>query len=350
LLTGAWLAREAGLPKAVARRAVKVARKLRVLSEVDDALSAGRITTAHAGVMVDACNPRVTDAVVGLQSTFLGLIAGASFEQWQTEVRDLVSVLDEDGGHDPDRDVARNRLHMARTFDGVVRLDGVFVGTLAETVVAGIEAMTDEQFKVHSRDQGESPDLVVPERSNLRALGLVELIRRGAAVDVHTSRRPRPEVTLIVNAGDPGKVTGPTGVRLQDGTTRALLCDPDMHAVVVDRLGRPLDVGRRMRWATADQRRALAVRDGGCVFPGCDAPVAWCDAHHVEHFERGGRTDIANMVLLCRHHHGVTHRRGWQMIATDDQWFTWVTPTGRTVCSQRHGRRRQDRHAPPAAA
>jgi hypothetical protein len=90
------------------------------------------------------------------------------------------------------------------------------------------------------------------------------------------------------------------------------------------------------------------VRDGGCVFPGCDLPPHWCDAHHVVPFEAGGSTDVAGLASLCRRHHGVTHRAGWRMEATADGWFSWTTPAGRTFWSQRHGRRR--RHPPPAAA
>ena len=50
----------------------------------------------------------------------------------------------------------------------------------------------------------------------------------------------------------------------------------------------PLEVGRASRVVTAAQRAALAVRDGGCVFPGCDRPLAWCEAHHLRHWLHGG--------------------------------------------------------------
>ena len=62
----------------------------------------------------------------------------------------------------------------------------------------------------------------------------------------------------------------------------------------------------------------------------------WCDAHHVMGWEHGGPTDLDNLALLCRRHHGITHRRGWTMTALTNQTFTWMTPTGRTLHSQRH--------------
>lgn len=48
-------------------------------------------------------------------------------------------------------------------------------------------------------------------------------------------------------------------------------------------------------------RGRLAVRDGGCSFPNCDRPLAWCEAHHLRHWLHGGPTDLANLALLCRH-------------------------------------------------
>jgi hypothetical protein len=72
----------------------------------------------------------------------------------------------------------------------------------------------------------------------------------------------------------------------------------------------PLEVGRATRVVSATQGTALAVRDGGCVFPGCDRPLAWCEAHHLRHWLHGGATDLANLVLLCRAHHRAVHDGG----------------------------------------
>ncbi|MFV0316911.1 MAG: HNH endonuclease signature motif containing protein [Microthrixaceae bacterium] len=49
------------------------------------------------------------------------------------------------------------------------------------------------------------------------------------------------------------------------------------------------------------------MRDGGCVFPGCDQPVSRCDAHHQQPWETGGVTDLVNGALLCRRHHRLEH-------------------------------------------
>jgi hypothetical protein len=91
----------------------------------------------------------------------------------------------------------------------------------------------------------------------------------------------------------------------------------------------PLDLGRSTRVIHPTQRAALAVRDRGCVFPGCDRPLAWCDAHHLRHWLDGGPTDLANLALVCRTHHRRVHEEGWQLTRGPDGRST-ATPSDRT--------------------
>jgi hypothetical protein len=157
-------------------------------------------------------------------------------------------------------------------------------------------------------------------------------------------------VSLVINAEHPDRVHDPAGVALADGTVRVLLCDPDLVPVVVDHLGVPLDMGRTIRYATTAQRRAMAVRDGGCVFPGCTAPPTWCDAHHLDEYHLGGSTDVDRLVSLCRHHHGIAHRNGWTLHLEPNGWAWWQTPTGHTFWAQRHHRQHPGPAPPPTAA
>ncbi len=61
------------------------------------------------------------------------------------------------------------------------------------------------------------------------------------------------------------------------------------------------------------QRRAIALRDGGCVIPGCGVPASWCEIHHVTEHAAGGPTHTDNGVLLCWYHHRFLDRIGWQI-------------------------------------
>ena len=72
-----------------------------------------------------------------------------------------------------------------------------------------------------------------------------------------------------------------------------------------------LDVGRRTRPLSPALRRALAVRDRQCRFPGCGNRC--CDAHHIEHWADGSRTALDNLVLLGRRHHRAVHEEGFRV-------------------------------------
>ena len=122
------------------------------------------------------------------------------------------------------------------------------------------------------------------------------------------------------------------GTLLSAGTVRRLACDADVIPVVLGGDGEVLDVGRAARLFTRGQRRALTHRDGGCTWPGCDAPAAWVRAHHIIHWVDGGRSDLGNAALLCQRHHTHVHDR--RLIATvhppdeDGRSVTWDTSPG----------------------
>ena len=77
-------------------------------------------------------------------------------------------------------------------------------------------------------------------------------------------------------------------------TVKELVCGKGLAKIIIGPNGEPLYLGKHKRYFTAAQMRALAVRDGGCVWPGCGAPASWSDGHHVRPFAQGGPTDIDN--------------------------------------------------------
>jgi len=110
-------------------------------------------------------------------------------------------------------------------------------------------------------------------------------------------------------------------------TIQRLACDGAVRRVVVDARSEVLDVGRARRLATPAQRAALRVRDRGCVFPGCDRPSEWCQAHHLIPFETGGATDLANLCLVCSHHHHLVHEGSWSLERIGVLWVA-TSPAG----------------------
>jgi HNH endonuclease len=105
----------------------------------------------------------------------------------------------------------------------------------------------------------------------------------------------------------------------------------------------PLDVGAVTETIPVHLRRAVAVRDRGCRFPGCDQPVAACHPHHILPRAQGGATSLTNLTLLCTFHHLIAvHRWGWGIALNPDGTVTATSPN-RDKTLHSHG-------PPPAAA
>jgi hypothetical protein len=115
-----------------------------------------------------------------------------------------------------------------------------------------------------------------------------------------------------------------TGDIVSAATAQRLACDGATTEVTLDTSGRPLDVGREHRTFTPRQRTALAVRDGACMFGDCSTEPAMAEAHHIVPWADGGRTDLANGILLCKFHHLLTHNNGWQIRLTGHTY--WLIP------------------------
>ena len=127
------------------------------------------------------------------------------------------------------------------------------------------------------------------------------------------------------------------GLRLDQALR--LACDARLVPVRTDGRGGVLDVGRARRSVPPAMARALRLRDRGCRFPGCTCH-RFVDAHHVEHWARGGHTRLDNLVLLCRHHHRAIHEAG----------FSVALETGRFVFRDPRGAPIAEAPAPPATA
>ena len=105
-----------------------------------------------------------------------------------------------------------------------------------------------------------------------------------------------------------------------------IACDCNLTRILLGSDSAVIDVGRSRRVISPSTRRALKVRDRGCVWPGCDRPASWTSGHHLVHWAKGGPTDLPNLVLLCHRHHWMVHEGGWQVARVDGQVRT-IPPT-----------------------
>ncbi|TFD59383.1 DUF222 domain-containing protein [Cryobacterium sp. Hh7] len=108
-------------------------------------------------------------------------------------------------------------------------------------------------------------------------------------------------------------------------TVQRFLCNTGQLRLLVDEAGHPLKLGRTMRTFSEAQRVAMGVRDGGCMFPGCDMPPSRTEAHHADQWVRDtGATDIDLGLLLCGPCHRRLHQEGWRVIGEPGEF--WLQP------------------------
>lgn len=310
------------------------------------ALLAGAITTAqHHAIMGGLGEPPTMD----------GRESHAVIEAWRAAARELareaaVCSVEDLGARaralkdllDPTGAEERYALRFARrsyrwstTSDGQRLAHIVFDDEMGEWVRAIMDAalaprrggprfVTDDEKKAAAALVGD------PRSNDQLAYDLfVDLLRAGALADAHDVFGTKEPGVRLVTMKD--TVTGSTAHRDAFGRLIASACTHDGLVVVpgsvleramcmtgtidvlTDTAGNPLDAGREMRLYNSKQRLTLAIRDGGCLWPGCDRPPEFCEAHHCDHWVDGGRTDCDRGVLLCRFHHLHLHNAGWRI-------------------------------------
>ncbi len=338
--TATWVSHTTRDPKGAAHRRLRAGRGCRRLPLVADAWADGRLSIDHVTVMSRAvANPRVADHVIGLQDLLVERAQEVPFETWRNEVLAIVDTLDVDGSFRPDHPDAPSVLHLSPLFDGTTRLHAELSPAGHAVVAKALNDEADLLFRRYTRDRDHSGGATdIPPRAQLLAEALVSLCRRATAVDLETTAPAHTEAVIVIHTDTPHTATiNGNGAPIPTRHLLGLLSDANWRRIILDAQGEVLDLGRTRRLATPAQRRALDIRDGGCVFPGCDAPASWCDAHHLTRWDDNGDTDLANLVLLCRHHHGVVHRRGWTWTHDPTHGrIRWTTPHGVDITSQRH--------------
>ena len=314
-----WLRGSCRMAPDQATATVSTGRRLEQLPETAAAFASGEISAAHARVITKAMTPgriaKAAEAGIDLTETdeiFAALARATAPHETARGVKAWVAGVDPDGSLDDAADVNR-RFTMAAGLDGRVHLrgeldaaGGEYLHTALGALMNGVRPAGDTRS--HAERQGEA---------------LVELARRaldGGSVPDVRGERPHVRVTidwfaLCAERGAPGVAGGSLGWAgpINPETARRLACDASVVRIITGPDGLPLDVGRAQRTASAAVRRAVEIRDGHCVFAGCDAPPEWCDVHHVVHWAHGGPTSCDNGALLCERHPTSCHEGGFTL-------------------------------------
>jgi hypothetical protein len=322
-----WLRGHGRLSSSAAHRVVATGRALEHLPAVAGAFAAGRVTAEAVAVIAPVTRDEHRAAaaaagvdLAGVDAVLADTAATRPVSELAQVVHHYLARLDPDGT-EPDPTEQRT-LSMTRHADG--SLSGRFeldaVG--GETVLAAVESIVQA-----GRPAGDTRS-----RGQRQADALVQLADNAlAAGNLPFLRTVKPHVVVTIGMGDlvdphsgPGAARTGFGAIISAARARMLACDGGVSRIVFGPDSQPVDVGREKRMFPPHIRRALDVRDRGCVFAGCHAPTHWCDAHHLlEWVLDDGPTSVENGALLCERHHTKVHHGFRVERQPDGRWRTF---------------------------
>ena len=197
----------------------------------------------------------------------------------------------------------------------------VSVLTRARRSIEALETSAEKLHPLPEHDEDETP-MPRPSLKARRADALSAMVYSGSprtAVVLHVDT----EALACTAVGDEprsGEVCSlEDGPAVPSETARRLTCDCEVVT----------DEGRRRRTVSEPMRRKLLQRDRRCQFPGCVRRHG-LDAHHLEHWINGGRTDAENLRLFCRFHHRALHEGGFRVTYEAGQ-LVFRRPDGRPL-------------------
>jgi hypothetical protein len=315
------------------RRAMSGEALLARFPEVAAAVAEGAIGDRHAALICRTISD-LPDAVLeqagAVEATLVEHARTLNPDQLAVLTRTVRACLDPDGVLAAERDHDRHRYATITTLpDGSGRLQAQLTGeatavwqTILSTLARPAPDVDSGERDGRSPGQRRHDALLDAGRRLLRAGTLPDAGGTPATVLLTLTLEQVEARTGLATTANGGRISVPQALRIA--------AEADLVPVVLGDAGGVLGYGLTRRTASPGQRRALAARDGGCSFPGCDRPPDWCETHHVIGWVDGGRTDLDNLTLACGFHHREHRKRGWTCHITNGVPYwrppRWIDP------------------------
>jgi hypothetical protein len=325
-----WLSWLTGMAPKAARDHEFMAERMEQFPETHNALSTGTISFDQARLILFTEAPEHEAKLTELaQQTTAGQL-----QRVVRAYRKVTAMSETD-----DANVAHERRYLNYFFlEDCFELHGRLTTEDGAVVSKALDRALDKLFRaasLESRTAAESePQWDGPDQR--RADALLELAESWLHDNKSSSRANAYEVVVHVEADAlthdrPGARCEIDGAgTIAPETARRLTCDSALVGLM-ERDGEPLSIGRRSRRVPHGLRRALEARDKTCRFPGC-ANAARLDSHHLMHWTKdGGKTELPNLLLLCKRHHRMVHEGGYTISRARDGTWAFTRPTGDVV-------------------
>jgi Domain of unknown function (DUF222)/HNH endonuclease len=324
----AWTADQGRMARPRAAVLTRVARLVARLPVTGAAWTEGRLSTGQVETICSFLNDAVVEVFARHEHAIVPVLEPLSVAEVAAAMRAWRAHLD---GPDP-APSAPSSLHASRTLAGRARVDGDLDADTGELLLTAL------RVALQAAPDSDGEPVRVPAQRRADALGDICRFFLDHQTAVPQGHRHRQLVNVVVDLAPSADGVGfdIADARTVDGypidgvPAGRLLCDSLLYRVLVQGKSAILDYGRATRAVPPPLWNVLLLRDQHCRWKGCDRPGAWCEAHHVIWWEKGGTTDIANLVLLCSRHHHIAHRAGWATELAPDGTFHVTDPWGVT--------------------
>ena len=321
------------------RDAIKDRDRAGTIEQVPDfggLLDDGDITEGHVDALTNTAKNLDNDeqrAELFDRVGNLGDVASvASVEEWRRRLAlEAKNIRRGDDGIDRlERQRRDTRLSSWTDGDGMVCIRGRFDPVTGRALLGRIDNAVAALFAEAVPDT--CPSDPVGKQHHLNALALARLAEGAAPAS------GRPEFIAVIDTSSSDGGGGPQvdwgiPIEVPHRVLAELVDDAAVHVVVVRNgivLHAPgeLDLGRSTRLANRAQRRALRAMYATCAIPGCEVRFDRCKIHHIVWWRNGGRTDLANLLPVCTHHHSKIHDAGWNIELGPNRELTIRFPDG----------------------
>ena len=320
-----WMRTELLVDKAVGRAQVKLAAGVAKYDLVAAGLAEGVVSQDKARVITTALDKIEADPIASGEDLVLAekllvdyatrltanelRIAGkrilAEIDPVRFEDAEAKALLAEE-----ERAQQKTALRVWDNHDGTLGFDGVLptsVGMRFKRLVEAYAQPRKQQFL----DKGAP----LPPWERLMGQGFTRLLETIDPAGLPRHGGDATTINVVISLEELREDLGVAtlGYDETNGTTisaaeaRRMACNATIIPWVLGTEGEVLDAGRASRFFQPIQRKALRIQHKCCQAEGCDVPPEWCDAHHLNPWAAGGKTNLKDGALLCLHHHHLAH-------------------------------------------
>ena len=311
-----WIASRCRVPRAAAKRRVRLGRNLRHLPAVAEAWREGSIGEDAAKAIASARRHRTTAAMTRDEEMLVDQAKDLGFEDFARALEYWKQLADPEGAEASDMERQASRDVFLEPSIGGMYLGQMTLDPISGSIVAGeLNRLEHDLFEADCAQAKEHLgrpariDELARTSGQRRADALVEMATRSRRAPAE-GIRPAPLFSVLVGYETVhGRIC-----ELENGTVvHPCVLEAWMDSAYFERaifaLGNRIDVSVRSRFFTGGTRRAIELRDRMCTHPHCYEPAERCQVDHIETYAAGGLTTQDNGRLLCGFHNRLRNQR-----------------------------------------